>query len=651
MRTGPDLAFWTRLIPQLTHSMPCVKEAAAALGASYEHQMLRRRSSASKFSALKQITAAVKRLQDDVVLLPSGPVPVFVACVLLACAETIGHRNTDALLHLRGAFAAMSLQRPKGLIPWNDETSYTFQKFDIQIASYSSGGTPPMWQSDNIEDLQDLKSRPVTIETAEKALIRYLHTCYRFTSQAAEYRYRVKATQRSCLMMKQDRHIANLTSWLSWYRRGFPPNLECSDSNSLKGHVLQAQCLSALIWVSTILNPYETAYDQYAVQFQEIVEHVEQALAVNKGPSSLPIFTTGIGMIQPLWLTAINYRHSKWRSKAISLLRRCGREGPWCNYVEAASTEAFVRAEEGAYVASVRQASQTADMPFEILPEDLSEHDRLSGCSLLEVLEDSDGSKKAVVQLTKCKDMETLLANANPDDTSNWVIWYETCELTMRRTILIASLFSSISLAAAISPLDFFRTSPTSVSLSPAQPLQNQDPMNPGPVTPSRPDEQFSGGTGGGDGDLTISDILPQTRKINIFASLTRDVSTVTGRLESTKPSDNTTLLAPLNSAMQALPRKPWEDRPGDNTGISAQRNEDKAASNLQKFVEEHVVPTSPWKEGKQHKIKTLGGQDLWWEETDGKKVIMPGHLEVDGVVGRVGNGEIWAVKGVVNYA
>ncbi|KIV77669.1 hypothetical protein PV11_09453 [Exophiala sideris] len=432
MRTGPDVAFWTRLIPQLTHSMPCVKEAAAALGASYEHQMLRRRSSASKFSALKQITAAVKRLQDDVVLLPSGPVPVFVACVLLACAETLGHRNTDALLHLRGAFAAMSLgQVPaaKGLIPWNDETSYTFQKFDIQIASYSSGGTPPMWQSDNIEDLQDLKSRPVTIETAEKALIRYLHTCYRFTSQAAEYRYRVKATQRSCLMMEQDRHIANLTSWLSWYRRGCSSsNLE-SESDRLKGHVFQAQCLSALIWVSTILNPYETAYDQYAVQFQEIVEHVEQALAVNKGPSSLPIFITGIGMIQPLWLTAINYRHSKWRSKAISLLRRCGREGPWCNYVEAASTEAFVRAEEGAYLASVRRRSQTAEMPFEISPEDLSEKDRMSGCSLLEVLESGDGSKKAVVQLTKCRDMETLLANANPDDTSNWVIWYETCEL------------------------------------------------------------------------------------------------------------------------------------------------------------------------------------------------------------------------------
>ncbi|ETI26584.1 hypothetical protein G647_03362 [Cladophialophora carrionii CBS 160.54] len=225
----------------------------------------------------------------------------------------------------------------------------------------------------------------------------------------------------------------------------------------------------------------------------------------------------------------------------------------------------------------------------------------------------------------------------------------------MRRATLIASLFSSISLAVAISPLSLLRGIPSSPSAAlPLHPDQYQSPMNPGPVQGGAEPESPSGGRGGGDGGagdntLSISDILPQTRKINIFASLTRDISSVTGRLESTKPEDNTTLLAPLNSAMQALPRKPWEDRPGDE-GVSAQYNEDKAAQNLQRFVEEHVVPLSPWKEGE--KIKTLGGQELWWEHNgDGERVIKPGNLVVDGVVGRVGNGEIWAVKGVVNYA
>lgn len=151
-------------------------------------------------------------------------------------------------------------------------------------------------------------------------------------------------------------------------------------------------------------------------------------------------------------------------------------------------------------------------------------------------------------------------------------------------------------------------------------------------------------------GALTISDILPKARIINIFASLTRDVSSVTSRLESNAPSENTTLLAPLNSAMQALPRKPWEDRPNDESGVSAARNEDKAAENLRKFVEEHVVTVSPWQESE--KITTMGGGKIWWESRDSgkKRVVMPGEVEVDGVIGQVGNGEVWALKGAMNY-
>jgi len=61
-------------------------------------------------------------------------------------------------------------------------------------------------------------------------------------------------------------------------------------------------------------------------------------------------------------------------------------------------------------------------------------------------------------------------------------------------------------------------------------------------------------------------------------------------------------------------------------------------------------VPVSPWLEGRANRIETMGGQELWWEERDGARVVMPGDLVVEGVVGRVGNGEVWAVRGVVNY-
>lgn len=200
----------------------------------------------------------------------------------------------------------------------------------------------------------------------------------------------------------------------------------------------------------------------------------------------------------------------------------------------------------------------------------------------------------------------------------------------------------------------------------------NQEVMNPnqglGPAIPANPSDSSDNNDDDNNpnpGQLTISDILPSQRQVNIFASLTRDISSLNSRLESSLPGSNTTLLAPLNSAMSDLPRKPWEDRPDDDSGISAASNEDKAAKNLRRFVLEHVVPVSPWKEGKENAVKTLWSQEeggendreIWWERRGGgedgseeRKVVMPGEIVVAGVIGRVGNGEIWSLRGVVNY-
>jgi hypothetical protein len=131
-----------------------------------------------------------------------------------------------------------------------------------------------------------------------------------------------------------------------------------------------------------------------------------------------------------------------------------------------------------------------------------------------------------------------------------------------------------------------------------------------------RPDDVMSGGA-----VTTISDVLGRERNINIFAGFTRDIESVSQRLEGSK---NTTLLAPLNSAITRLPRKPWED-PQDYAALGqnayhGQSGEDRAHRNLRRFVEAHVVPESPWAEGQ--KVQTLGGDTVWWEQKDGKKWV-----------------------------
>ena len=122
---------------------------------------------------------------------------------------------------------------------------------------------------------------------------------------------------------------------------------------------------------------------------------------------------------------------------------------------------------------------------------------------------------------------------------------------------------------------------------------------------------------------ILISDVVGRSHDINVFASLTRDITSIAARLDST--SANSTILAPLNAEIYKLPRKPWED-PQDYEKLGTQAYEgqdgsDRANANLRRFVEAHVVPESPWR--KEVEIETLAGRKIWWEEREaGQKLV-----------------------------
>jgi paired amphipathic helix protein Sin3a len=142
------------------------------------------------------------------------------------------------------------------------------------------------------------------------------------------------------------------------------------------------------------------------------------------------------------------------------------------------------------------------------------------------------------------------------------------------------------------------------------------------PFLPFTDNNRPSSSTAGDHNTVVLSDVIGKQRAINIFASFTRDVDSILRRLED--KAQNTTVLAPLNSQVEKLPRKPWEDpRDYETLGESAYEGdggEDRANRNLKRFVEAHLLPVSPWREGE--KVDSLGGGELWWEEKEGKKLV-----------------------------
>lgn len=142
----------------------------------------------------------------------------------------------------------------------------------------------------------------------------------------------------------------------------------------------------------------------------------------------------------------------------------------------------------------------------------------------------------------------------------------------------------------------------------------SSDTQNPQPPTDP---------SAGGPGTVILSDVMGRDRSINVFAGLVRDVESVARRLDDS--AQNSTVLAPLNSAMEKMPRKPWEDEADYNRlGADAYEGDDgwdRAQRNIRRFVEAHILPQNPWKEGE--KVHAISGDgEIWWESKDGKKIV-----------------------------
>jgi len=192
----------------------------------------------------------------------------------------------------------------------------------------------------------------------------------------------------------------------------------------------------------------------------------------------------------------------------------------------------------------------------------------------------------------------------------------------MKSANLLLVLTIAIEAPPALSQLlvsPFFNRISLSLIPSPHQAPMDQTPNI---AMPPSTDNNSNNDPSSSPSGVIISDVISRERTINIFAGFTRDIDTISKRLDDT--SLNTTVLAPLNSAITKLPRKPWED-PKDYEELGADAyggadGEGRAHRNLRRFVEAHVVPVSPWREGE--KATSVGGGELWWESKDGKKTV-----------------------------
>ncbi|KAJ3460777.1 hypothetical protein MRS44_011644 [Fusarium solani] len=432
--------------PRLIHSIPFVRAAAAAFGASYEQHTLGPSRTNSGLESVQVYCQALRLIQVEVSNLWYGSLPSTVACLLMAFTEILQQRSDKAYLHLRGAAALMAGQGngSSATVSQDEGISTLFEKLDLHTATYVLTRAP------DLPSLYPATPHSTTI-SPDRVLCRILHACYHFISTARQYKYINLSLMPSNIVIEQGRHLGNLKRWLSCHQLGTSRSVADLQDGQLL--ILHAQCLAGLIHCANVLQPYETAYDKYEQEFQQIIRLAEALLRMqHEGPDSpaysgdLPHFAPEMGIIQPLFLTVLKYRHPFWRRKALDLLHKSGREGPWCGAIEAAVLKVAIEAEETTL--NNLQGMNAPDQSAIYQPSDVPESQRVHLCWIVGyVAQQQDNrigmgvgpgtrAKFAKVQLCKCLDIDGVSKDESRGpctefwkNQEKWYTWLETVQL------------------------------------------------------------------------------------------------------------------------------------------------------------------------------------------------------------------------------
>ena len=424
-RGGAAESFWSTTLPQLTHTHPTVSASAAALGAAIE--MMCDPISSNRSRMLRWYVNALQEIRAALESSATASTELAAACVLLAVAETLAGQELPALSHLQGALGLLvQRQQAKALTLEADEDSPstttedpTFRLedevdtaaaiMDISTASYALGLPPRLPRV-----AARLMSGDRSLE--QRALVA-LHAGFGFAAEYNQWRYVSSHLRPTHMLFNQGR----LTEQLFRLNEDLSTATTALTKTELtRTHSLRAQCLACLIYIACLFQPRESSYDRFTSTFASIVECAENFNASRfKIPNSSVNLSLELGVVQPLYFTALKCRDGQVRRRAINLLSQQGREGPFDAKQHAAVACRVMELEE-------RAAQPSSNPPDHIEPHNILDAVRVHGAGVVVTPDAIPGYTTG--SFSRCRDIEGMILEETKEghrDPRWWDIWDE----------------------------------------------------------------------------------------------------------------------------------------------------------------------------------------------------------------------------------
>jgi hypothetical protein len=358
------------LVLQACTSEPAVNQAVVALGALYERLSLSLRPSnvgdarlietdfplqqyAKALSGFRRYLSMTKDLNLDTVL----------ACALIHISiEVIRNNYVNAIVHLESSLQLLqhsSTEAPspapgqsnrKALLKTakvDSDLARAFLRLDLQASTYR-GMRAPAVAGKHAEDV--MPARFYSISQAKDVLDSLTGQLYSLIRTTIEdYRYR-KDRDIPVDAVAQVAHVKDsLDIWNERFEKYLDrPTSRFSRQEQLAINILLISHRVSTIEAATCAHPEETIFDQFDAEFDEIVTLAAVIIRARNtvNPRTLD-FSLDMGVIYPVYWTAVKCRELWTRQRAMALLRSITfQEGVWNAAAQASIAEVAIAREQ-----------------------------------------------------------------------------------------------------------------------------------------------------------------------------------------------------------------------------------------------------------------------------------------------------------------
>jgi hypothetical protein len=278
--------------------------------------------------------------------------------VLFTVIEVLQGNEGQALSHLDGIIRLLN-ETPRSITgemlvtDVEEDLRPVISRFDVEASIFST--TRPPGINLPVLALDDARLEIFDLDKAADELNGLMaHMSHFKRTEANSFRYEIAGDIPLSILHTQQQLAIHFQRW---WRKAEVHSTAVRPVHVARATLLRVHYHTSWTILQCCLHAEETAYDSYTDLFLEVVRLATALNGSGTGTGTAPprrIFSAEIGIVFPLYWTALRCRDGGLRRAAIEQLRACSREGVWIPEIQARVAERAIEIEEGLVPGSLR---------------------------------------------------------------------------------------------------------------------------------------------------------------------------------------------------------------------------------------------------------------------------------------------------------